>query len=234
MGQTLFSLCVWLVWSVLFLAGGLLLWPMIALSPKRAFPVVQAICRLGLWIAGIRVEVRGVAGLSPDRPYLFLGNHQSMADPFWLAAALPFWAIALERDRNFGYPIYGKLIRAWGNIPISATDHQGALHAVQLAAQAYRSGQSVIVFPEGTPTQDSRLGPFKKGAFHLALQTEATIVPFAIVGGYERLPLGSWHVRPGTVRLTFGEPFSARPYAGRLSDLVETTRQRIEELGRLC
>src|SRR6478736_5063470 len=81
-----------------------------------------------------------------------------------------------------------------------------ARRSIDEAARRIKAGQSVVIFPEGTRTRDGRLGSFKKGGFHLAIDSGADIVPMAIQGSRELMPPGSPLIRSGQVRLQIGEP----------------------------
>jgi 1-acyl-sn-glycerol-3-phosphate acyltransferase len=87
------------------------------------------------------------------------------------------------------------------------------------------------MFPEGTRTRNGELGPFKKGGFHLALDTQAVIVPFAYRGAREIMSTGRWWAAPGEVRVCFGKPIAPQGYGkDRLDALIADTREAILRL----
>ena len=97
-----------------------------------------------------------------------------------------------------------------------------------MAAQRIRSGQSVVIFPEGTRTRDGRLGAFKKGGFHLAMESGAAIVPVAIRGSREVMPRGSALIRAGSGQLEVGEPIPTAGVAASDRDaLIARSRGRV-------
>lgn len=227
--NALFSIYGWMVWGLHLVLAGPVLLLAVTWSAPRAFWLIKLFCRSALAFTGIRVRVHGLENLEPGRQYLFMGNHPSMLDPFILAIAVPRFAVGIEKAANFKIPIYGRIISRWGNIPIHKDDPVRAREAIATAVQRFREGTSVVILPEGTRSKDGKLGVFKKGGFHLALDTGATILPVTIQGAFEVFRTGGWRIRPGVVDVTFGEPLSA---AGRSRDdldaLLEETRRRIE------
>jgi 1-acyl-sn-glycerol-3-phosphate acyltransferase len=78
------------------------------------------------------------------------------------------------------------------------------------AAERIRNGASVLIFPEGTRSQDGSLQPFKPGGFHLALRSGCDIIPIAITGSREIVPKGSLRIRKGTIRVVVGKEISLK------------------------
>ena len=101
----------------------------------------------------------------------------------------------------------------------------------ELGAESIRSGNSFLIFPEGTRSRTSELLPFKKGGFIMAIKAQAPIVPVAVSGGRESMQKGSWFVRPVMVDIRIGEPVET---AGLTLDdrdaVIEIVRARIESL----
>jgi 1-acyl-sn-glycerol-3-phosphate acyltransferase len=110
-------------------------------------------------------------------------------------------------------------------------DRQNAVAArksIEEAAARIRGGCSVVIFPEGTRSRDGKLAPFKKGGFHLAINSGAQVVPVAIRGSREIMPRGSLLIRPGTVDIEIGEPVPTTGLgSGDRQALLEKVRARI-------
>ena len=85
-----------------------------------------------------------------------------------------------------------------------------------------RSGTSLLIFPEGTRSPTPVLGPFRKGAFHLAAQTGAPVVPVVVHNAHEVFPKQATVIRPGTVRVTVLRP--------RRDWHPETLNEQVQEL----
>lgn len=224
-----FSIYGWLVWILHLAVAGPVMLLAVTLSPPKAFAFTKLVCRSALGLVGIRVRVRGLEHVDPRRQYLIMGNHPSMLDPFIAAIAVPRFAVGVEKASNFKIPVYGRIIQRWGHIPIHKDDPVRSREAIALAIERFRQGVSIAILPEGTRSKNGRLGPFKKGGFHLAIETGATILPFTIKGAYQVFRTGGWRIRPGLIEVVFGEPLSAEGVTReQLDDLIAEIRHRIE------
>jgi 1-acyl-sn-glycerol-3-phosphate acyltransferase len=103
-------------------------------------------------------------------------------------------------------PLFGWAMRAGRFIFIDRQNAVSARRSIEEAARRIKSGQSVVIFPEGTRTRDGKLGPFKKGGFHLAVDSGVEIVPVAIRGSHAVMPPGTPLIRAGTVAVELGAP----------------------------
>ncbi|HEX5284059.1 MAG TPA: lysophospholipid acyltransferase family protein, partial [Bryocella sp.] len=108
-----------------------------------------------------------------------------------------------------------------------ANSREDAQRSVEAAADALNSGLHITVFPEGTRSPDGRLLPFKKGAFFLAEETGAPIIPIVISGTERMMPKGTLRITPGEAYLTFLQPIHPREAASR-EDLMERVRAAME------
>ena len=106
-----------------------------------------------------------------------------------------------------------------------------AIESLNVVEADLMAGLSLLISPEGTRSGDGRLAHFKKGPFHIAANTNATIVPLGIDGAYEAKNKGSWVLRPGTIRLHIGEPISrGQGVDYQMENLRRLTRDRIAQL----
>ncbi len=164
--------------------------------------------RVLLGVPGVKLEVIQRAPLDPKRPYIVMANHASMIDIWAVFLAVPVPLRFIAKKQLGAIPLLGWAMRAGRFIFIDRQNAASARRSIGEAARRIKSGQSVVIFPEGTRTRDGRLNPFKKGGFHLALDSGAEIVPVAIQGSRALMPRGSALIRSGTVRLEIGEPIS--------------------------
>jgi len=167
--------------------------------------------RVILGVPGVKVEVKMRAPLEPGRPYVFMSNHASMVDIWAMFVAIPASFRFIAKKQLARIPLFGWAMAAGRFIFIDRQNAVSARRSMEEAARRIRSGQSVIIYPEGTRTRDGRLLPFKKGGFHLAIDSGADIVPVAIRGSREVMPRGAALIRSGTVSVEVGEPI---PTAG--------------------
>jgi 1-acyl-sn-glycerol-3-phosphate acyltransferase len=187
--------------------------------------------RIILGVPGVKLEVVQRAPLDPRRPSIVMANHASMIDIWAVFVAVPVPFRFIAKKQLGAIPLFGWAMRAGRFIFIDRQNAASARRRIEEAARRIKSGQSVVIFPEGTRTRDGRLNAFKKGGFHLALDSGADIVPVAIHGSRDLMPRGSALIRSGTVRVEIGEPI---PTEGlRPSDreaLAARVRDKIAEM----
>ncbi|RMH36842.1 MAG: 1-acyl-sn-glycerol-3-phosphate acyltransferase [Deltaproteobacteria bacterium] len=158
--------------------------------------------------ARIRLDVRGVDRVPTDRSLIYMSNHQSHMDIPVLYATMPSPTVRMVAKKElFRIPIFGQAMIAADMVRVDRSSRQEAIASLRRASALIDSGVSLWIAPEGTRSRDGKIGPLKKGGFHLAIDTGTPIVPVAIVGTRNILPPGSIRTRPGqTVRVTFGAP----------------------------
>jgi len=188
----------------------------------------------GVWLAltlvGIRYRVAGRDRI-PDRAVVFCSNHESNVDPPVLFEALHPQLHVLYKAELHKFPIMGTVFDVGGFVPIDRGDHEKALASLAMGAASLRSGNSFLIFPEGTRSRTGHLLPFKKGGFIMALQAQVPIVPVAVQGGRSAMRKGSAFVRPVHVSVRVGTPI---PTAGlTMADrdaLIDRVRGEIQRL----
>lgn len=171
-----------------------------------------------------------------DRPYLIMGNHQSLFDLFVIPAAIPICFVGIEAAYHFSFPVWGYLIRKWGCIPIERGNLTKAILSLDQARKTLIAGMSIGVLPEGHRTRTGKMGPFKKGPFYLAKEAGADILPFGIHGLFEFNPKSSFLLNPGKVIINIGRPipyeafkdFSIEELKNYLFDVISGLSQKKE------
>lgn len=186
------------------------------------------IVRVGLRLAGIKIEVTRRAPLDPKQTYIFLSNHVSNLDPPVLLPLLPGRTAVFLKRSLMKIPVLGYGMRLGDFIPVDRDGRvESAKESVTAAARVLKSGVHVTSFVEGTRSRDGRLLPFKKGPFYLAKETGALVVPVSIWGTESMLKKGKLRLYPGTAHVTFHEPLNPVDYATR-EDLLAAVRRAIE------
>ena len=170
----------------------------------------------------VDLHASGAERVPPGRAYVYMSNHQSHMDIPMLYATLPSPTIRmLGKKELFRIPVWGRALRAAEFIEVDRSNHKRALKSIERAAELIRDGVSIYLAPEGTRSRTGRLGPLKKGGFHLAKETGTPIVPVAIRGTIDILPRGTRTMHTGKrVDLTIGAPIAVE---GR--DLPELMRE---------
>jgi len=178
---------------------------------------------------GVRVRSSGGESLALETPCIFLCNHQSHFDILALILALPGQYRVLAKRELFLVPVFGWAIWLAGFIPVNRSRRDSAIRSITRAAKKVRAGRSILIFGEGTRSEDGSLGPLKKGGFHLAMQSGAPIVPVSISGSRAVLPKGSLTIRPGEIRVHISQPIATY---GRSMDgfdaLIAEVRRSLE------
>ena len=188
--------------------------------------------RMLLRSAGVRLTVNMHGELDPRRPYVFMANHLSTVDIWALFVAVPLKVRFIAKKQLGRIPLFGWAMAVGRFIFIDRQNPMAARRSIDQAAARIRTGSSVAMFPEGTRSRDGRLGPFKKGGFHLAITAGVPIVPVGIRGAHEVMPRGSLILRPGPVTIEIGVPIDTKDLSTADRDVL---RERVRaEVARLA
>jgi HAD superfamily hydrolase (TIGR01490 family) len=155
---------------------------------------------LGSMLAGVRLDVTGGEHLA-TRPAVFLFNHQSQLDVLILAKLLHGGFTGVAKKELARSPAFGLIFRLADVAFVDRHDHEQAVRALEPAVQKLRDGISLVIAPEGTRSPTPALGPFKKGAFHVAMEAGVPIVPIVIRNSGELMWRGAKIIHSGTVQV---------------------------------
>ena len=180
----------------------------------------------GVRLVGVKVEVVGSEKLDWRRTYIFMCNHVSNLDPPIVIPVMPRRTSVLVKKELFRVPLLGWAMRLASLVPVDRRNREAAIASLRFAADVLRSGVNMTIWPEGTRSPDGRLLPFKRGPFHLAMETGVPIVPITLAGTHEIWRKGEFAIHPGTATVVFHEPINPAAYAS-LEDLIEAVRERI-------
>jgi len=175
---------------------------------------------------GVRIRATGVERVPRGAPCVFLSNHQSHFDILALIRSLPGQYRVLAKRELFFIPVFGWAIWLAGFVPVDRSRRDRAIRSIDRAAGKVRGGRSVLIFGEGTRSEDGSLGPLKKGGFHLAMKSGAPIVPVCITGSRDVLPKGGRDIRPGEIHVEILPPIpTAGRNAGAIDGLIDEVRR---------
>ncbi len=186
MFRGIISLILWPIWFIFFALTMLIFYISFLLVPRSYLHyLIRPISWLYCLLAGQLLKRENQPPNPKKQPYLSLFNHGSMFDQFMIAAFIPHYITAVGAIEQFRYPIWGTIMRKYGVIPIIRQELKQAMHSLSKAEKGLNKGISFLISPEGTRTLTGELGQFKKGPFHLAKNTGATIVPIGLIGAFE-------------------------------------------------
>ncbi|CAG1772298.1 1-acyl-sn-glycerol-3-phosphate acyltransferase [uncultured bacterium] len=166
--------------------------------------------RIAFKLLGMQVEIQGIENIPENEPVIFISNHQSMMDIKLSLAFIPRNFSFISKDTVFHVPILGAYMTASGHIPIQRTDDRKSYATLLTAIKKLSSKKSLVVFPEGTRSEDGKLGEFKRGISLIILKSGRRVVPMAIYGSNQFMPKRGWLSNPEKryVKISFGKPLT--------------------------
>lgn len=232
MFRAIISIFLWPLWATMFTLGAIIYGTAIIFFPaSKLHPLARVLALLFMIFGGQWLRVKGKAPDPKNGPYLYLINHESLFDPFMLLAAARHYFTGVGAYEQFSYPVWGFLVKKYGAIPIVRQKLDNAITSLEKLENAVRSGVSIMIAPEGTRTLTGRLNAFKKGPFHVAKNTEITIVPVGLMGAYDAKNKNDWRIKPGILTTIFGDPILYDEYKDlSLDELRSMVRVKIAKL----
>lgn len=170
-------------------------------------------------LIGLNLKVQGEQYLWSHRPAVFIFNHQSNVDLVVVARLLRRDITGVGKQEIRDIPIVGRVLEAAGVVLIDRRDTASAIRSMTPLVDAMRVGRkSVAMSPEGTRSITPRLAPFKKGAFHLAMQAGVPVVPIVIHNSGDVQPKGDFLYHPGTVHVEVLPPVDTSTWSAETID----------------
>jgi 1-acyl-sn-glycerol-3-phosphate acyltransferase len=154
--------------------------------------------------------VNHVATTAPSspKPRVYAVTHASALDIPILYVYLPFQFRIIFKSELLSYPFIGWHLTRSGQVCINQQNPAASIGSIKSALRSLRSGVPLVIFPEGGRTRDGQIQPFLPGAFFLAIKAQAEIVPIALIGTFELLPMNTYHIKSQPLEMRAGEPIA--------------------------
>lgn len=193
------------------------------LVDKRMKSLSDSLLRL----SGCEVEVEGEENIPKDRNVLFVSNHQSNFD-------IPVLVRYLEKPKGFvakkelgKVPLLSSWMKAMHCIFMDRDNARESIRAIKDGINLLKEGYSLVLFPEGTRSEDGNLGEFKSGGLRLAAKSKVDVVPITIEGTKSIMKKSSLIIRPAKVKVTVSPIIKTEEYKGDTKKLTKDVRNII-------
>ena len=183
--------------------------------PSQLYKFARFISK-GIFMS-FNIKIKIIGEFPVDGPYILMHNHTSFLDLFLLPTIIKGKYTGIIAKKNFSIPLIGSILKQLHAIPINRSNIKSAKESIAIAEQFLQKGFHIAIFPEGTRTINGKLNPFKKGGFHMAINTNTKIIPIIVQGLYNIKPKTRWTIQPGTVNIIINDP-------------IETTNKNIDTL----
>ena len=179
------------------------------------------------WL-GLKVHATGTEVLGRVKPCIYMANHQSGIDLVTIGMLCPTHTLLVGKKELLWIPFFGAYFWLAGNVFINRRNRSSAIHTLAAAVRAMRERKwSLAIMPEGTRnTTDQPFLPFKKGGFHVAIETQLPIIPVVSAPIRHLVDFGRQVLQPGLIRVSVGEPIATQGMAHQDVDLlIDRVRQ---------
>ncbi len=191
--------------------------------------IAQAWAKLSLWIAASPLTVVGAENLGGAAVYA--ANHSSYMDTPVIFSGLPFQFRILAKQGLWKVPFIGWHLNRSGQIPVNTDNPRASISSLLGGVRALKSGMPLVVFPEGGRADSGHPGLFASGPAYMAVKAQVPLVPMAIIGTYELLPIHTRHFYPRPLTLAVGEPIATTEYTTK--SIEPLTDRLSREISRL-
>ncbi len=199
-----------------------------SLFEKRGYwqhRIAQTWARTGVFISGARVTVIGAEHLS-GKPAVYICNHLSYMDTPVIFSSLPFQFRIVARHDLWKIPFIGWWLGRSGQVPVDVSNPRASISSLIGAVRTLKAGMPLFIFPEGGRTTDGKLAKFMNGPAFMAIRAQLPVIPMALIGTHELLPIHTHTIHKVPVTLAIGEPIET---LGTTTKQVNELTTRLEE-----
>ena len=177
------------------------------------------------------VTIQGLDKIDTSKPFVYAVNHSSALDIPVLYTSLPFQFRIIFKKELLSYPFVGWHLQRSGQICIDQQNPAASISTIRAGLKTLKSGMPLVIFPEGGRTPDGNLLPFMPGAFFLAIKGGVDVIPVALVGMYELLPMNTYAIQSRPLEMRVGAPIPTEGHTLRTMDkLAEHVQAQVQQM----
>jgi len=222
------SIIIYFFAFIAFVILGPMVLGAVVIDTKQSSKYIIPFCQFMVRMFGCKLQVYGAFPNSSET-YVIMSNHVSFLDVFVIPSVLlkhkNFSAIAASK--NFKIPIYSSFLKRMRVVSIDRSNREQAIEGIKKSEEVLKDGYHITILPEGTRTLDGNLGAFKKGGFHLAIDTNTPILPIVTKGLFDIKPRNRWIIKPGIIKVYIKQPIL--PDKKSVNALLEETNTIFKE-----
>lgn len=188
-------------------------------SGQQQHAIARAWAGTLLWIALSPVRRIGFEKL-PNETAVYASNHLSYYDTPVLFAKLPFQFRIIAKQSLWKIPFVGWYLNRSGQVPVDAKSGRSAIAGLLRGVKTLQAGLPLVLFPEGGRSEHGEMTAFQSGAAFMAIKAQVPLVPLALIGTYELLPIHTYHLTPRPLTIVAGEPISTVGLTTRDADAL--------------
>ena len=225
-------LIVTIFWTILFGLAVILFSPFDYKKGKILGSIVKYWAKTIFKTMNINVRIIGLNKLDRNADYIFAPNHASSLDIPLMLGFLPFWIVPISKIELKWIPFLGWAMQAAGHVFVDRRDHEKAMLSInKIKESLLKNPRSILIFPEGSRTNDGKVNQFKTGGLSLGISTNISIVPIAIEGTFESLSKHSKKFVNKLLTIKVGSPLDTRKYSLKnRKDLANVVNIEVKKL----
>jgi 1-acyl-sn-glycerol-3-phosphate acyltransferase len=223
------TLILYIIALPIFLFSSFLMLLISLVNMQFFYISIKYFCRIILFSMGLCPKING--SFPKNNTFIIMMNHSSFLDIFLFPLFMQGLWSGVTAKENFQYPVLSAILQRLNAIAINRNNKKEALQSIRLAEIAIHDGYHIGILPEGSRTTTGKLGPLKKGGFHMAINTQTPILPIGISGAFSVKPKNRWWIKPGPITINIGKPiYISGENKNNINGLVKIVESKLKIL----